>query len=195
MDRDLGIRLRAALLAAAAALAPASAWAGPITAGVFYEFSFGSPPAPATGCDPADPGGNFCIPSSGTPTSFLDAPPWTFTAPAEGAELVVVDAFESGDIFYVYDGATFLGATSLPGSPVDCGDDPVPCLAVPGVSRGTFALGVGDHSITLSPYVAPSGGGSGYLKWAVLPEPGSLTLFGIGLVVLAGSRRRLGEAR
>lgn len=195
MDRDLGLRLAAALLATVATLGSAGAWAGPIAPNVFYEFSFGVPPAAAVGCDPADPGGNFCTPSSGTPTSFLDAPPWTFTAPAEGAELLVLDAFESGDVFYVYDGATFLGATSAPGSPVDCGDDPASCLAAPEVSRGSFALGAGAHSITLAPYLAPSGGGSGYLMWSVVPEPGSYTLLGVGLVALACSRRRLGGDR
>ena len=136
----------------------------------------------------------FLHPELGNTNLFPRRSPRTFTAPAQGAQLVVSDAFESGDTFYVYDGATFLGATSAPGSPVDCGDDPVSCLAVPGMSRGTFALGAGDHSITLSPYLAPSGGGSGYLAWAV-PEPGSLTLLGVGLVALACSRRRLGGAR
>jgi hypothetical protein len=34
----------------------------------------------------------FCIPSSGTPTTFLDAPAWTF---ADSAVLTIIDAFVS----------------------------------------------------------------------------------------------------
>src|SRR5205807_246059 len=84
----------------------------------------------ATGCDPADPAGPFCIPSSGTPTEFLDAPPWTFVAPAAGALLTVTDAFLAGDRFQVFDFGASLGLTSAPVGNADCGDDPIPCLAL-----------------------------------------------------------------
>lgn len=195
MCRAKAILLRETFAMAALLLLTGSARAGAIADGVFHEFSFGEAATVVVGCDPADSSGNFCLPSSGTPTSFLDAPPWTFSAPAEGATLTIVDAFESGDVFEVFDVGVSLGLTSLPGAAVDCGDDPLPCLAEPAMSRRLFDLGAGDHAITLEVQSAPSGGGSGYLQWVPIPEPGTLSLLGFGLAVLARARRRAGGGR
>lgn len=153
---------------------PASA--GPITLGTFHEFGFSTAGPPATGCDPADPAGPFCISSSGTPTDFLNAPPWTFVASAVGAVLTVTDAFTAGDRFQVFDFGTSLGLTSASVGSANCGDDPVPCLATPGISKGTFVLATGNHSISITPTLAPSGGGSGYLQVQAIPEPSAWTL-------------------
>src|SRR5438309_3205405 len=113
-------------------------YAGPITSGVYWQFSFTDAGVQARGCDP-DPLGGFCLASSGTPTSFLDAPPWTFVAPASGSVLTVTDAFENGDRFQIFDLGVSIGLTSAPGALlVDCGGDPVPCLATAGMSHGTF---------------------------------------------------------
>src|SRR5215813_8239350 len=101
---------------------PASA--GVISTGVFYEFAFATAGTPATGCDPADPAGPFCLDSSGTPTTFLDAPPWTFNAPSAGILLTVVDAFASGDRFQLFDFGASIGLTSVPAVGANCGDDP-----------------------------------------------------------------------
>ena len=92
----------AIVTAALAVLFTTPAAAGPIQLGVFQEFAFSTAGTPATGCDPADPAGPFCIPSSGTLTSFLTAQPWTFAAP-QGAVLIVTDAFAAGDRFQVFD--------------------------------------------------------------------------------------------
>jgi hypothetical protein len=104
----------AILTAALAVLFPAPAAAGPIQLGVFQEFAFSTAGTPATGCDPADPAGPFCIPSGGTPTSFLTAPPWIFVAPLQGAVLIVTDAFDAGDRFQIFDFGISLGLTSVP---------------------------------------------------------------------------------
>src|SRR6266481_5981830 len=88
--------------------------AGPIPLGTFHEFAFTTAGTPATGCDPADPAGPFCIPSSGTPTNFINAPPWTFLAPVQGAILTVTDAFQAGDRFQVFDFGASIGLTSVP---------------------------------------------------------------------------------
>lgn len=184
-------RVRVGFVIAVALAVPAVAGAGPISEANFHEFGFADAGIAATGCDPADPAGAFCIPSSGTPTVFLDAAPWTFTAPAIGAVLVVTDAFLSGDRFEVFDFGISLGLTSLPGDPDDCGDDPVPCLADPDLSHGVFLLDAGDHFIAIIP-VASAGGGSGYLQWSAVPEPGVLGLLGIGLASLALARRNTG---
>jgi hypothetical protein len=168
--------------------------AGPISFDDWLEFGFTDVGIPATGCDPNDPGGPFCIPSFGTPTEFLDAPPWTFSAPA-GATLSVTDAFQSGDQFEIFDFGSSLGLTSLPvaGGGIDCGDDPVPCLATPGISSGVFALVAGDHSLTIVPTLS-GGGGSGFLRVvaeaAAVPEPGTLALLSSALGVAAAYRRR-----
>src|SRR5262245_8318777 len=157
------------------------AQAGAIQFGTFYEFSFTSPGVGALGCFPDDPLGDFCIPSSGTPSTFLDAPAWTFTAGA-GVALTVTDAFSTGDQFEVLDNGFPIGFTSVPALGFDCGDDPVPCLADPHVSSRVFLLGSGDHSITIAPVAVNGFGGAGYLHVAEVPEPGTLLLLAAGLL-------------
>jgi YVTN family beta-propeller protein len=165
--------------------------AGPVTPGSFLEFGFATAGVPATGCAPDDPAGPFCIPSSGTPTGFLDAPPWTFAAPASGSLLTITDAFQSGDRFEIFDFGASIGLTSAPVNGADCGDDPLACLATPGISFGNFLLASGNHSITIVPVLAPGGGGSGYLGVDAVPEPGSWLLLGsgLGVVLLIRSQR------
>jgi hypothetical protein len=177
-----------ALLGFACISSPAAA--GPITPATWWEFGFSEAGVLATGCDPADPSGPFCIPSSGTPTSFLDAPSWTITVPTGGAFLTVTDAFASGDRFQIFDFGIAIGLTSVPAAPnaVNCGDDPIVCLGFAGISKGVFALAAGNHSLTLAPTLSPGDGGSGYLRVDVVPEPATMLLVATGLC-LTGLRR------
>lgn len=153
------------------------AHAGPISLDTYYQFSFESAGSPAIGCDPADPAGPACIPSSGTPTTFLDAPPWTFSAPAGGLTLGVTDAFSAGDRFEIFNGGTSIGFTSAFNAAGDCSDDPVVCFSDANMSRGFFTLSEGSYSITIVPTnVAADLGGTGYLIAARVPEPTSVLL-------------------
>jgi hypothetical protein len=165
--------------------------AGPIGLGIWYEFAT----ALATGCSPADPGGSICIPSSGTPTVFADAPPYTFVAPSTGGALTVTDAFDSGDILDVFDFGALIGTTSPSVFGTGCGDDPVPCLADPLQSHGIFALGAGAHSIAfIESATASSPGGAHYFRVdaaaAVVPAPPTFGLVLLGLAALGITRRR-----
>jgi PEP-CTERM motif len=181
----------AAIMTTAIALAfTVPAKAGPILLGTWYEFGFGTAGTPATGCDPADPSGGFCISSSGTPTTFLDAPPWTFQAPVQGAILLVTDAFLAGDRFQVFDFGASRGLTSAPSGSADCGDDPVPCLAIAGISKGSFVFASGNHSLTITPTLS-GGGGAAYFRVDAVPEPSAWILLGGGLALIGLFRRRL----
>lgn len=158
------------------------ALAGPVALDTWGQFSTLSIGVDATGCSPADPGGSFCFPSSGTPTAFLDAGPWTFTAPAKGLFLTVTDVFASGDRYQIFDFGNLIGQTSLPNAGVDCGDDPVPCVSDPGMSSGRFLLAPGNHSITIQPLSDEIA--TGYLLVSNVPEPGAAATAGAGLGVI-----------
>jgi PEP-CTERM motif len=165
----------------------ASAHSGVIPLNTFLQFSFTDPGTAATGCFPEDPNGELCI----APVPFLDAPPWTFVAPAGGATLIVVDAFLAGDRFQVFDLGSSLGLTSVPVGAGTCGGSPLACLADPNISRGIFPLLPGPHSVSLLVALSPSGSGAGFLQvQAQVPEPGVLALLAVGLIGLWGWRRR-----
>lgn len=186
-----------AAFATLAVLFPMTAQADPVSFGVFHEFAVSIAGDPATGCDPADPAGPFCIPSSGTPTDFIGAPPWTFLAPSGGAVLTVTDAFFSGERFELFDFGASIGLTSAPAATtvVDCGDDPVTCLATAGISQGTFALLAGNHSITITPTLS-DGGGAGYLRVdSAVPEPRMYILMGGFFLLLLMIRQRWCDPR
>jgi PEP-CTERM motif len=175
-------------------LFPHSASATSIAAGTWFEFAFGSAGSFATGCDPADPAGPFCLPSGGTPTTFAGAPPWTFTSGASGSTLTVTDAFVSGDRFTVQDFGVSVGSTSAFAAGISCGDDPVPCLANPGMSHGTFVFAPGAHSIQLLA-AQSGGGGAGYFRLVdggaqAVPEPATVFLVATGAGAALWRRRR-----
>ena len=177
------------LSAACFLLAATPASAGPIIPDTWYEFGFTDTVSPATGCQPEDPAGIFCVSASVTPTVNLDAPPWTFVG---SAVLTVVDAFSNGDAFEVFDFGVSIGVTSAPGAAADCGDDPVPCLLVAEMSKGVFNLGAGAHSLTIVPTQSPSGLGAAYLQLSAVsvPEPLTGLLLGSGLAALGLRRAR-----
>lgn len=180
----------------AVASASSQMQAAAINTDTWYQFSFTSAGTPATGCAPADPAGQFCVPSSGTPTTFLGAPAWTFMAPAGGAILRIVDGFLSGERFEVFDNLVSIGFTSVAAAGVDCGDDPVLCLATAGVSSGIFNLGAGSHSITIVPTDSPDDLGSAFLLADTsngVPEPATMGLAGLalcGIALLRSSRHK-----
>ena len=176
------------LIATCVVLAAAPASAGPIAVDTWYEFGFTDTASLATGCFPDDPAGIFCTPSFGTPTLFLDAPAWTLTT--SDSVLTVVDAFDSGDAFAIFDFGALIGVTSAPGAAVDCGDDPVPCLGIAAMSKGFFALAAGAHSLTIIPTLSPGGLGAAYFQVSEaagpvpVPEPATVLFLGSGLAAL-----------
>jgi hypothetical protein len=134
---------------------------GPVPiGGPWNEFLFADPGSFATGCQ-----GGACVPSSGGNSVFADDPPWTFTAPAEGATLTVTDVAWLGDQFEIFDFGTQLGATSTPQDlGGDCGDDPEVCITDPRVSQGLFSLSPGPHEITIRAKLSPFGVGAAHFR-------------------------------
>jgi hypothetical protein len=168
-------------------MAVAPMMAGPVAVGIWYEFSFTDAGVGATGCFPDDPGGGFCPPSGGTPTVFLDAPPWTIMLPTAGV-LIVTDAFLSGDAFEILDFGGPIGMTPFVPVGADCFDDPIPCLSDPKMSHKSFPLAAGAHSFTIAPLASPFGGGAAYFLVAI-PEPSTLFLaMAAGLALIVRSK-------
>jgi hypothetical protein len=119
--------------------------------------------------------------------------PFTFAAGGP-VTVSVVDAFLKGDVFEVFDFGGSLGTTSLVGTGGGSTGDPNVAWGDAGYSRGTFLLGAGPHSITISTIINPFDGGRGYLRVddvaGHVPEAAStLGLALLGLASLAGCRR------
>jgi hypothetical protein len=163
--------------------------AGAIPLGTWLQFSF-LEQLPATGCQPDDPDGLFCEPSSAGNSLFLGPAPWTFSAPPGLiTTITVTDAFESGDRFQVLDFASPIADTS-PAIPEAffCGSDPAVCLLSPEMSSAVIEVDPGPHSITILPLASTFGAGSAYLRVDVVPEPAHripvvMALVGLGTAV------------
>ena len=185
---------------------------------------------PDTNCNPAtDPpasGGctwyNFYALTNGSITAgssyqnyYIAAtdPPWTIDTVGT-TNLIVLDGGHQGDVFSVFDNNVLLGSTSA--TSIDAnhscandstgqGTDPAACWNDLLMSRGTFALSPGSHSITLT-WDQQVPGGDSSLQWFELgaaasgpspyavPEPTSMFLLGAGLIVL-GLMRWTGRAQ
>ncbi len=139
------------------------------TDGSWFEWSFRDNPIGAFGCFPADPGSPFgCIASTGTPTTFADTPPYTFTCSSGGCWLKVTDAFNQGDQFDVFDFGGPIGSTSVVAvTNNQCAPnntDPVDCFADPNSSSAMFLLGAGAHSISFLPNTVAATNGAAYFS-------------------------------
>lgn len=143
--------------------------------GPWVELGFGTTGSFAFGCYPKDPAGHDCTPSSGGNSVPGDAPPWTFTAPAGGATLIVTDAFLMGDQFEIFDSGVSIGATSIPTSFGDCLDDPDPCVADPLASHSFFLLAPGSHQITIRLLASPFNAGAAYFRI----EPSAMDFYSV----------------
>jgi len=145
------------------------------------------------------------IPSGWQPITFLgavgtpgDADALDFTT-ASSVDFTVVDGYQLGDEYSVYNGTsstgTLLGDTSavIVDPTQNCGGDADACLA-DAWSNATFVLAPGTYSINIYQTVTPFGASTAYYEVSSTPEPGSLALFGTGLLGLLGvARRRLGK--
>ena len=114
--------------------------ASPISANVIYGFTWDGDGTddPTVGAEEFDGGvlvGTVSNPGTG---------PWTFSG--EG-NFEILDLDELVDQFSVFDNGVLLGISSIPGGGV-CADV-ADCFFDPNASYGNFALGGGDHSITI----------------------------------------------
>ena len=171
--------------AALFALSATSMFASAIkTDGTWYEFGFDGVGSFATAC-----------PSCGSTTDPVadqsaDAP-YTFSGPAD---LEVLDLFQSGDQFEVFDNNVDLGPTSVPGTAGACGNDIGCALADTNYTFGSYNLGAGSHSITIETIASPFGSGAAVFSatagtTSATPEPGTIALLGAGLGLFGLSRR------
>jgi len=133
-------------------------------------------------------------------TNAGSTPAWTITTTGY-TDLLFLDGGHQGDTFEVLDNGTELGltsSTSIDGSHVcggsGSGTDPAVCWNDSLMSRGSWLLAPGSHSITVVwEQMVP--GGSSTLQWfeigdtTATPEPVSMFLVGSGLIALAAIRR------
>ena len=167
----------------------------PIVMNQWYTFGWsGAPTTPGLGGSPFGPyTGTLGTVIAGTTCSPGPAPctdPWTFTG---AANLVLQDLFYDGDQFQVFDFGSSIGTTSVPANDGTlCGaspaNDPAGCSGNAKFSSGTFALGSGSHSITISVIAETPNTTSGAAVFELtsvtqpsVPEPTTLSMMGLGL--------------
>lgn len=183
--------MKKTLLCAAATfalIAPQMASAAPVLVNQWYNFTFAGVGSSLAAGGLAGVGTN--------PASILapDAP-WTFTLGSAGT-LTLLDGFNSGDQFSLADFGTGIGSTSAPIAGQDCGSDITACLGNAAISKGTFALGAGNHSISGTTLLSPFGGGAGFFRVTervgAVPEPATwaLMLLGFGFIGFSMRSRR-----
>jgi hypothetical protein len=161
--------------------------AGPISAGIWYEFGFDPNHTPfVSGCQPADPLGVPC--RVGVDAVFLDAPPWTFTSETE-VVFTITDGFLAGDFFDVFDFGLLIGSTPLVPLLGGCGLDPRVCVLDPAMSHASFLFAAGTHSVTIVAHAAQILG-EGFFIATTVPEPTSAALVALGTAWLLRRRGR-----
>jgi hypothetical protein len=160
------------------------------TDGSWHEFGFGLAGTFAFTC------GGACVSTVNPVAEDISAPPWTFTGPGV---VSLTDLFARGDRFELFDAGVPVGSTSVPTNDgletcPSSGSDILACLADPTYSHGVFAVGAGAHSLTIEVIQNAEGTDSGaavfQLASASVPEPGTVTLFGAGLVAFGLLLRR-----
>lgn len=178
--------LRKILATGVALLLASPAAAAPIVLNQWYNFGFGG-----VGAGLTDGGGTI----NGINPASVDAPatPWTFTLSSPGT-LYVTDGFLSGDQFEITDFGGVIGATSAPGNG-NCGNNITNCWNDATMSKGTFALAAGNHSISGTVLLSPFGSGAGFFQvvgrgGGAVPEPGTWLMMIGGFAVMGGALRR-----
>jgi hypothetical protein len=161
-------------------LVAGAASANPIDFDQWYTFGFQN-----VG-DPLISGSGFVL---GDRSVAAPDPAWTFTCPASHCKIRVTDGFLAVDQFELFDFGVSLGLTSVPSgdSSHSCGTDELGCLADDQMSHGFFTVGAGDHSITGLHQAGIPGAGFLIVK---VPEPATVLLIALGLLMLGMSRRR-----
>ena len=186
-------KLMMTAVAAGALIAATPAAADPINVGQWYTFGFGAQGSAI---------GNGSGFTQGVNPSSVAAPnsPWTFVLASVGS-ITFVDGFLSGDQFAISDFGSAIGSTSAPTLGADCSSDITGCLANAAISKGTFALAAGNHSITGTQTANAFGGGAGFFivrgSAGAVPEPATwaMMLVGFGAMGVGMRRRHLAVLR
>lgn len=116
----------------------------------------------------------------------------------DAATLKVTDAFDSGDVFQIFDNGVSLfttGAFDL-GGPTSSDADTA--FAGTTYSHGFIVLSAGSHSITGIATASPTGSGGSYIeltKGGAVPEPATWAMMIAGFGMVGCMARRRGAAR